>query len=69
MIFPLLGKPKVIVHLVDAPQSIEGVLYHKGLRELHLISATIWETTEASRPLDGTVVIPRERVFCWQVVR
>lgn len=71
MIWPLLGKPTVLVHLVDVAESIEGVLLHKGARELRLVGARVWEGADASRALegDGAVVIPRERVAFWQVLR
>lgn len=68
MIWPLLGKPTVLVHLVDVDQSIEGVLLHKGARELRLVAARVWESADASRSLDGMVVVPRERCAFWQVV-
>lgn len=68
MIWPLLGKPTVLVHMVDVDQSVEGVLLHKGAREIRLVAARVWESADTSRSLDGMVVIPRERVAFWQVV-
>lgn len=64
--YPLMGKPTVRVHLTTTDASIEGILLHKGLRELHLVGARMIESPDASRALDGTVVIPRETVLCWQ---
>lgn len=66
MIFPLLGKPTVRVHLTTTDASIEGVLMHKGARELRLIGARMIDGPDSSRQLDGLVVIPREHVVCWQ---
>lgn len=68
MVWPLLGRPTVLVHLVDVDQSIEGVLMHKGARELRLVAARVWESPDASRSLDGVVVVPRSRVAFWQVL-
>lgn len=66
MIWPLLGKPTVTVHLVDVDESVEGVLLHKGMRELRLVCARMWDTAGQSRVLDGITVIPRSRVAFWQ---
>lgn len=66
MIFPLLGKPTVRVHMTTTDASIEGVLIHKGARELRLIAARMWTAPDASHQLDGVTVIPRETVVCWQ---
>ena len=68
MIFPLLGKPTVRVHLTGNEPSVEGVLIHKGARELRLTACRVWESAEGSHTVDGLVVIPRERVTFWQVV-
>ena len=68
MIFPLLGKPTVRVHLSNSEASLEGVLIHKGARELRLVAARVWEGPDASRDLDGLIVIPREHISFWQEV-
>lgn len=68
MIFPLLGKPTVRVHMTTTEASIEGVLIHKGARELRLLNARMWTAPDASHELDGITVIPREHVICYQTL-
>lgn len=61
-------KRRYALHMKDGMPTIEGLLVSRGRRRYLLIAAQILETEERSHTLAGHVEVPRENVYCLQVI-
>lgn len=68
MIWGMLGKKTVRVHLKGAEPSIEGILVSSAGRHVKLVGARVIQAADSSYAVEGTAIIPREAIAFWQEV-